>query len=388
MRILHTSDWHLGRSFHGAGLLAAQGHFIDRLIETVLEHRVDLVLISGDVYDRALPNVDAVALFDTALGRLRAAGAAVVATSGNHDSALRLGFGSSLMEAAGVFLRTRIEDLDVPAVFAADGFELLVYGLPYLEPRMVAEALGVTEPGHPPVIRAALERVRADWAERRAAADRPVHAIVMAHVFAAGGEPAESERALSIGGLDIVPVPYFTDFDYAALGHLHGRQKLADNVRYSGSPIPYSFSEAGHTKGALLLEFDADGLGEVQPIDWPAAKPLAVLRGHLEELLADPDLAPAEAAWCQITLTDTDRPAAAIERLRTRFPDTLALNFEPEGRAEPQHASYGERLAAAATPLQVCAGFVDHVRQRPADAAETALLERVLADATAAAVTR
>ena len=263
---------------------------------------------------------------------------------------------------------------------------MAVYGLPYLEPRMVAESLGVSAPGHPPVVAAALAKVRADLAARRAAAAHPVHAVVLAHVFAAGGSGSDSERELSIGGLDIVPANYFADFAYAALGHLHGRQTLAENIRYSGSPIPYSFSEAGHSKGAWLLEIGADGLGEVRGIDWPAAKELRILKGGIEELLTEAQYASAEDAWCQITLTDTHRPAAAMERLRGRFPDTLVLNFEPAGREEDKHHSYAERLAAAASTAEVCAGFVEHVRLRPLNPAEEELVSSVLAQVKSEAV--
>ncbi|MBV1779696.1 exonuclease SbcCD subunit D [Paeniglutamicibacter sp. ABSL32-1] len=378
MRILHTSDWHLGRSFHGASLLAAQREFVDRLIDTIETEAVELLLVSGDVYDRALPGVDAVQLFDESLVRLRATGVQMVITSGNHDSALRLGFGSALLEHAGLHLRTSLADIDRPAVFGRDGYSVAVYGLPYLEPRMVADALDVTAPGHPPVVEAALQKVRGDLAARRDAAGTPVHGIVLAHVFAAGGAASDSERELSIGGLDIVPTSYFSDFTYAALGHLHGRQKLAEHIRYSGSPIPYSFSEAGHRKGAWLLDIGPDGLGEVRGIDWPAAKELRILKGRIDDLLTDPAHASAQDAWCQVTLTDTHRPAGAMERLRARFPDTLVLNFEPEDRAEDPHHSYADRLAAAASPVEVCAGFVDHVRLRPLNDAEEVLVASVL----------
>ncbi|HXD29398.1 MAG TPA: exonuclease SbcCD subunit D [Arthrobacter sp.] len=388
MRILHTSDWHLGRSFHGAGLLDAQRGFIDTLLDTVTTKQVDVVLIAGDVYDRALPPVDAVTLFDDAVVRLREAGATVVATSGNHDSALRLGFGSRLLGRAGLHLRTQLADLDTPVVLDGEGFSVAVYGLPYLEPRMVAETLGVDAPGHPPVVRAALDRVREDLSARRAGSAQPVHSLVMAHVFAASGQASDSERELSIGGLDIVPIEQFADFDYAALGHLHGRQRLAETIRYSGSPLAYSFSEAGHRKGAWLLEATAEGITSIEAVDWPAATALRVLRGRLEDLLADPALADAEDAWCQITLTDRDRPAQAMERLRARFPGTLVLHFEPEGRPAAVERTYRDRLAAAENPLEVCTGFIDHVRQRPPSDREAELLDAILGEATSSQVAR
>ncbi|WP_102160839.1 exonuclease SbcCD subunit D [Zhihengliuella halotolerans] len=378
MKILHTSDWHLGRSFHGAGLESAQRRFLDELIACVEGDGIDLVLVSGDVYDRAMPGVDVVSLFDEALVRIRAAGALVVVTSGNHDSAIRLGFGARLMEVSGVHVRTEVAAAADPVVFDGGDHHVAVYPVPYLEPRMVRDELGVEEPGHPAVVRAVLERIRADLARRRAEAAEPVLAVVMAHVFAAGAEPSESERDLSIGGVDNVPVSYFEDFDYAALGHLHGRQRLAENVRYSGSPVAYSFSEAQHRKGAWLIETGAEGILGVEARDWTPERSLATLRGDLEDLLSDASHAAAESAYCQVTLTDAERPARALERIRGRFPHLLVLRFEPRDRQE-QDASYAERLRRAQSPIQVTGDFVDHVRRRGLADDERAVMESAFA---------
>src|SRR4051812_41311867 len=239
MRLLHTSDWHLGRSFHGVGMLDAQRAFIDQLVAFVREETVDVVLIAGDVYDRALPGVDVVGLLDDALVRLTGAGAQVVLTSGNHDSAIRLGFASRLLERGGVHLRTRLNELDQPVLFPLEtsgtagtmagaagsgaGPVLAVYGIPWLEPRLVAEQLGVGTASHFEVTRAATERIRADVQHR--SAGRIVHSVVLAHTFASGGISSDSERDLSIGGVGAVPLDLFDGFGYTALGHLHGRQE-------------------------------------------------------------------------------------------------------------------------------------------------------------------
>ena len=148
MRLLHTSDWHLGRSFHGVGMLDAQRDFVDQLVSAVQQYGVDVVLIAGDVYDRALPGVDVVRLLDDALVRLTGAGAQVMLTSGNHDSAIRLGFASRLLERGGVHLRTRLEGLRQPLLLplgkepGGDDAVLAIYGIPWLEPRMVAKEPG------------------------------------------------------------------------------------------------------------------------------------------------------------------------------------------------------------------------------------------------------
>jgi exonuclease SbcD len=377
MKILHTSDWHLGRSFHGVGMLGAQREWLDALVAHVESEDVAAVLVAGDVYDRALPAVDVVELLDETLVRLTAAGAQVVVTSGNHDSAVRLGFGSRLLERGGVHLRTRLDQIGDPVLLPlGDGAQLAVYGLPYLEPRLVAESLGASAPGHASVTAAALGRARADLEARRAAGT--VHSIVMAHTFAGGGVPSESERALSVGGLDVVPLGVFEGFDYAALGHLHGRQELAPTIRYSGSPLAYSFSEWRQAKGAWMLDVGPDGIASIEPVDWASRHRLAVLRGPLEDLLSDPSHADAETAYCHVTLTDPERPRAAMERLRARFPLTVALAFEPADRDEAATATYSERLAAARSDLDLCCGFLEHVRGRGADASERAALEGAL----------
>ncbi|MBD1537266.1 metallophosphoesterase family protein [Pseudarthrobacter polychromogenes] len=384
MRLLHTSDWHLGRSFHGVGMLDAQRDFVDQLVRTVTEHGVDVVLVAGDVYDRALPGVDVVRLLDDALVRLTAAGAQVVLTSGNHDSAIRLGFASRLLERGGVHLRTRIESLDQPLLLplddAPDGHPaeavLAIYGIPWLEPRLVAEQLGVDTASHFEVTRAATALIREDIERRSASA--AVHSVVLAHTFASGGISSDSERDLSIGGVGAVPLDLFDGFSYTALGHLHGRQALSAQVRYSGSPLAYSFSEATHRKGGWLVDVGSEGVSSVQEVLWEAPRTLAVLRGPLEELLELPEHQWAEAAYCQVTLTDAQRPARAMERLRSRFPDTLVLGFDPEGGTPAAASSYSSRLAEAPDDLSVCCGFLEHVRGRVPDDAEKAALAAAL----------
>jgi exonuclease SbcD len=352
-------------------MLAAQRNFVNQLMETIHREKVDVLLLAGDVYDRALPGVDVVNLLDDALARLAGTGVQVVLTSGNHDSATRLGFAGKVLEHGGIHLRTRIADLDVPVLLPlGDAAQLAIYGLPYLEPRMVAEELGVDQPSHFTVTEAALNRVRVDLAGRPAR----THAVVLAHTFASGGITSDSERELSVGGLGAVPLDLFSGFTYTALGHLHGRQKLAENVRYSGSPLAYSFSEARQDKGGWLLEIGPGGLESVQGVDWPAEKKLAILRGELDELLGAAEHAYAESAYCQITLTDNERPVLAMERLRARFPDTLVLAFEPSNAAARKGSSYSDRVADAVDELALCCGFLEHVRGRSASDMEETVL--------------
>ena len=370
MRILHTSDWHLGRSFHRVGMLEHQAAFVDHLVGAVTSEGIDAVVVAGDVYDRALPAVDTVALLDDALCRLRAAGAQVVLTSGNHDSPGRLGFASRVLEQGGVHLRTRLADLARPVLLSDDHGPVAIYGLPYLEPAMTADPLGAVRT-HQGVLTAAMQRVRADLATRGPS----TRSLVAAHAFVVGGQASDSERDITVGGVGAVPVSVFAGVDYVALGHLHGRQQLQPTVRYSGSPLTYSFSEAHHSKGSWIVDLTPRAT-VVEPLPAPVPRPLALLRGRIDDLMVDPALGHAEQAWCQVVLTDVVRPRAAMARLRTRFGHTLSLAFEPEGGAADR-ADYGTRVRGR-SDLDVCCGFVKHVRGAAPDDDERAVLAAAL----------
>ena len=369
MRVLHTADWHLGRSFHGVGLLDAQAAWIDWLVALAQASSVDAIVVAGDLYDRALPPVDAIALADDALARL-AAVAPVVVISGNHDSATRLAFGSTLLSRAGLHLRTDPARSGEPVLVGA----LALYPIPYLEPDAVRTALGVEQRGHGPVLCAAMDLVRADLARR------PVgtRAVVVAHAFVAGAAASESERDLAIGGVAIVPQGVFAGADYVALGHLHGPQRVGDRARYAGSPLAFSFSEATHRKSVVLVEMSGDAPA-AELVACPVPRPLARVRGTLEGLLAGAEHEAAEEAWVEVTLTDAVRPAAAMDRLRRRFPHAVALQFAPEGAHAGLEGSYAARLRGL-SDVELATSFVEDVRGVPADDAERELLAEVLGD--------
>ncbi len=361
MRFLHTSDWHLGRSFHREDLLSAQAAFVDHLVETVEAERVDCVLVSGDVYDRALPAVDAVRLCDEALRRL-AALTRVVLIAGNHDSVRRLGFGAELMDAAGVHVRTDFARVGEPVIVG----DAAIYGIPYLEPELVRHPWGLDERSHAAALAEAMRRVRAD------AANRPQRSVVLAHAFVTGGEPSESERDISVGGSSHVPASVFDGVDYAALGHLHGRWRINDRVRYSGSPLAYSFSEDGHVKGSWLIDLRDDGIA-AEFVEAPVPRRLGRITGRIDELLTDARYAEFEDRWLQITLTDPERPSAAMERLRRRFPHALVLGHEPEGGGTDGARAWSERVRER-SPLDIAGDFVAEVTGGPPAGAERALL--------------
>ncbi|MFD4650938.1 exonuclease SbcCD subunit D [Streptomyces sp. NPDC058441] len=373
MRLLHTSDWHLGRAFHRVNMLGAQAEFIGHLMATVRERAVDAVVVSGDVYDRAVPPLAAVELFDDALHRLADQGIPTVMISGNHDSARRLGVGAGLIGRAGIHLRTDPGACATPVLIPDATGDVAFYGLPYLEPALVKDEFGVSKPGHEAVLAAAMDRVRADLAERPAG----TRAVVLAHAFVTGGEASDSERDITVGGVAAVPSGVFDGVDYVALGHLHGSQVISERVRYSGSPLPYSFSEADHRKSMWLVDLDAHGFAAAERVGCPVPRPLARIRGALADLLARPDLTAHEESWVEATLTDPVRPDDPMARLTERFPHTLSLAFDPQRAPEDPDVSYAQRLKGR-DDHQIAEDFVTHVRGAGPDERERAVLREAL----------
>jgi exonuclease SbcD len=212
--------------------------------------------------------------------------------------------------------------------------------------------------------------VRTDLAARPAS----TRSVVLAHAFVAGATPSESERDISVGGVSRVATSAFDGIDYTALGHLHGRHVLADGLRYSGSPLAYSFSEADQVKGSWLVDLDAAGFASATWIDAPVPRRLTRLTGTLKGLLSDASLTEHEDDWVQVTLTDSRRPARAMEQLRRRFPHTLVLQF-PSVAADGQVPA---RPAAGTSDHAIALDFVRHVRGSKATKAESALLQEAI----------
>jgi exonuclease SbcD len=348
MRLLHTSDWHLGRSLHRVDLRDAQAAHLDHLVEVVRAERVDAVLVAGDVFDRAVPPVDAVALYDEALFRVRDAGARVVVTSGNHDSASRLGVGARLVDAAGVHVRTRPRDCGAPVLLADEHGEVAVYGLPYLEPEAVRTLLppdpgGSTEAprGHAGVLGRAMACVRDDLSRR----SRPVRraGARLGHRRRAQRERARHPRR-RVGD---VSASLFDGIDYTALGHLHGAQVLRPGLRYSGSPLAFSFSEAGQAKGSWLVELDAGGLAASSGCRPGAAAAVEPDRGAGRPARR-PALEAQEDDWLSVVLTDAVRPEDPMARCAPASPTSSSSTGSPTG-AVADERTYGARSPGATT---------------------------------------
>lgn len=373
MRILHTSDWHIGRTFHGVDLLADQACSLDAIAATVAAEKVDVVVVPGDVYDRSIPSADAIAVCNRGFEAIRAAGATIVATSGNHDSPTRLGALGSFAAAGGLHLRTTIAEVGRPVVLSDAHGEVAFYGIPYLEPDITRVELGVPHArSHAEILDAAMGVIRADLAQRAG-----VRSVVLAHAFVVGGEATGSERSISVGGVETVPLRAFDGIDYVALGHLHSPQTLSDAVRYSGSPLPYSFGERSQRKAVWIVDIDADGLREVRRIDLPVVRGLSQLSGNLAELLTEPEFAAAENDYVAATLTDHARPVDALRKLRERFPHAVHVEWvRPEGNPELR---YRERVHGR-RDTEIAHSFLSDVRGTPNDN-EMKWVERALAAA-------
>lgn len=356
MRILHTGDWHLGRTLLGADLLDHQAAFLDHLVGVVRARAVDLVVVAGDVYDRAIPPVEAVRMLSGALERL-AEHATVVITPGNHDSAARLGFGAGVMasrvriiaEPAGIATPVLVDDPSGAGAVA-------VYGIPYLHPDLTRWALAAVpdEPlarSHQAVVGAATDRIRADLATRPG-----TRSVVVAHAFVGGAEPSDSEQDIRVGGVDMVARSTFDGFDYVALGHLHGPQRVGDGdrVRYAGSPLAFSFGERHQAKSVTLVDLAADGSVAVELLPTPVPRRLVDVRAPIADIESG-SFADHADAWVRVAVTDTVHPERMYQRVKDHLPHALAITHEPADAAARPAA---RAVTATSDPVEVAADFV------------------------------
>jgi DNA repair protein SbcD/Mre11 len=373
MRVLHTSDWHVGRMFHGRDLLADQEAVLGGLADLVTDERVDVVVVAGDLYDRAVPSGEAVSACTRILDRIRSAGARLVITPGNHDSAPRLGAFAPFAAAGGLHLRTGIAELDRPVLLEDRHGPVALYGIPYLEPEPARHSLGIDAAGHAGVLAEAMQRIRTDLAGRSA-----TRSVVLAHAFVTGGAPSASERTIAVGGIEQVPMSVFDGVDYVALGHLHGPQRLAEHLRYAGSPLAYSFSEARHHKSVWLVELDAHGLAGVERRELPVPRPLATVSGTISNLLSDPAHDRLVDSYLSVELTDRVRPTDALRRLQERFPHAVHLDWRPASGSVAASMRY-TTSARGRTDHEVACDFVEDCRGSSPSDGEQALLREALA---------
>lgn len=432
MKILHTSDWHLGRSLHGASLRDAFTLWTRHVTDTVRDLHIDALLIAGDIYDRAVPPSEMVTLLSRTLSEL-ASLTTVIITSGNHDSPQRLGFGADLMRE-GIHIRTDARQCGNPVeVTAAGGERALIYPIPYLDPDVARHDLAAEEPlerSHEAVMRAALGLIRESIEAEEPAAGGPTPArIIMTHEFVSGAQESDSERDISVGGIGAIPASLFRlgeqegigPIDYVALGHIHSPQRIgahtgAPLMRYSGSPIAFSFSETA-PKQSVLLELswgEANGVGPLEPvtevanvdplaeapeparapaavgptggagavetsgsgtaapepadeqpgragrptvrtrlIPAPVWRPIATIRGSLAEILGPAHIADREK-FVKVEVTDASRPREMNPLIRQAFPHALDVQHRPPA------ASHEKRIVDVKreNPLDVLKEFL------------------------------
>ena len=419
MRVLHTSDWHIGRRFKGIDLLDYQRKALEWLVSLIEHERVDVLCVSGDVYDAPRPSAEAVRLFGwifQRLGLMEVNGhpLQIVFTPGNHDSAARLGFGAALMRP-NVHMRCDIEGIATPVlVDSADGGQLAIYALPYLDPDLARPALqGLLDSqkdrqdglkiarSHEGVMRAALRFATADLASRRAANPR-LNAILMAHAFVSGAASSDSERNITVGGVDSVPAELFSNsgFDYLALGHLHRPQKITipakltaesqfhldrtPQARYSGSLLAYSFSESqtppveGNGKSVTLLDFTDGELAEprIMPVE-SGEPPFAQIKGTMDEILG-PLAERYGDMWVSVTAQVPELPHGAYQKIDRAYAHALEKNFDYSQRERSQESRKMADLKRTTDEMDVLRDFVEYSLGRAPSTAEDGVLRKAV----------
>lgn len=339
MRVLHTSDWHLGKVLMEHSLVEDQRAALDSLLELLAADPHDLLVVAGDVFDRSIPPEEAVTLLGAFLERLRdvAPTLPVVMLAGNHDSAARLAWSAGLLRRTQVHLFGDTTRVEAPLpVRAASGEEAHVWALPFLWPGALATAERPT-PTQVAAMEAAVDAIRARRAEG------PLQ-VLAAHCFAQGGATSESERTL-VGQATLVPPSLFEGFDYVALGHLHRPQPVGPRAHYSGSLLAYSFSEASDEKGVLSVEVSAGRAPVPTRRALRTLRPLRTLTGTFAELLEAPHYDAFRDDYLSITLTHAQRTGQPMAMLRRRFPRLLQLD-NPVLQEDTGAARARQQLAA------------------------------------------
>jgi len=381
MRILHTSDWHIGRTFHGSSTMDALAEVLGALTVQVRENAVDVVIVAGDVFDSATPAGPAYTLLSDTLLALAESGARVIVTSGNHDSAARLGFQARLLRD-GIHVLTDPLAIGTPVTVAdADG-PVHFFGIPYLEPAIVRQYFPAAGDGGGELRTQAQTMAHAMGLVRAGMAEHAGRSVAIAHCFAAGVDATVGlEREVRQGGLDMVTLDVFDGPDYVALGHIHGRQQLSARVRYAGAPLHYSFGEQDKPRGSWLVDLDADGLATVEWLALPVPRALVTLTGTLDEILSADNVAAHAEHWVCAVYTDARPQAEPMRRLREGFPYCAMVLHQPAVTETAETRTYSERLRSAVTDTDRIEAFLEHVRAgQGASERERELVREVLDD--------
>lgn len=367
MKFIHLSDLHLGKRLHGRSLLEDQRDILEKIAAIAREERPDAVLIAGDIYDRPIPPEEAVRLFDDFLVALAAAGARIFLISGNHDSAERISFGARLLEKNAVYIAPAYAGTLTPVTLEDAWGKLDVYLLPFVKPALVQRFFPQTEmPGCEEALAAVLGALALDPARRN---------VLVAHQFVTGSQRCESEE-LWVGGADNVDARVFAPFDYVALGHLHRPQAVGETLRYSGTPLKYSFSEEHDRKSVTVAELREKGALSVRTVPLTPLREMHTLRGTFEALCRPQDGVGRED-YIHAVLTDAlDVPDAAA-RLRGTYPNLLWLSRDDERARAQQETRPGEETLRLA-PLALFAQFYEQRSGAPLTPEQSDYMRRLI----------
>ena len=371
MKLLHLSDLHLGKRVNEFSMLEDQKYILSEIIQIVEKEAPDAVLIAGDVYDKSVPPAEAVELFDDFLVRLSRLGTQVFVISGNHDSPERVAFGGRLMDPSGIHM-SPVYSGQVQPVPLTDAFGTVnIYMLPFVKPIHVRRFFPEAETGtYTDTLRTAVEQMSVDPAARN---------VLMTHQFVTGAWRSESED-ISVGGTDNVDASVFDTFDYVALGHIHGPQHVGrETVRYCGTPLKYSFSEAGHQKSVTAVELGEKGSVQVRAIPLAPRRDMREIRGTYLELTAKSyyDSFPKDS-YLHITLTDEEDVLDAVGRLRVIYPNLMKLDYDNKrtrgGGAALEDAGPPERRS----PLELFAEFYELQNCQPMGEEQRAFMQDLI----------
>ena len=321
MKLIHLSDLHLGKRIYGFSMIEDQRYILEQILNIVEEEKPDGVVLAGDLYDKSIPPAEAVQLFDWFLTSLAKKGQAVFAISGNHDSAERIAFGAGLMAGNRVHV-SPVYDGTIKKVELTDEYgPIHIWLLPFLRPVTVRQALKEEKiEGYQGAVETVIERMEIDKEARN---------VIVAHQFVIGAALCESEE-INVGGLDQIGAEVFRDFDYAALGHIHSPQKAGrDNVRYCGTPLKYSFSEAEQTKSLTIVELFEKGKIELRTVPLVPLRDMRKLRGTYMELMDSSFYQRGNKEdYVHITLTDEEDIPDGLQKLRVVYPNLMQLTYD------------------------------------------------------------
>lgn len=369
MKFLHLSDLHIGKRLKEQSFIDDQQYILDEIVKIAADEKPDGVIIAGDIYDKSVPSAEAVALFDRFLTNLSEMKLKIYAVSGNHDSPERIAFGANLMKHGGVHF-SPVYNGSIEKITEEDKYgRLNIYLLPFVKPSQVREFFPEKEINdYTEAVRAALSELTVDENERN---------IIVAHQFVTGASKCGSEE-VSIGGLDNVDGSVFEPFDYTALGHIHGQQNInGGKIRYCGTPLKYSFSEAGHTKSVTVAEIAEKGSLSIREIPLVPKRDMRDVCGSFDEILEHSE---KSDDYVRIILTDENEIMNAAGRLRHIFPNILEICYSRRQRADYE-AEAARDDDIRNNPEAIFAQFYYEQKGRMPDPEETAVMAEIIAEA-------